>query len=65
MESINLIGAEQVQAAARQMCEAADGMRRAATIIAFENERQRLFLDDWLKQLAGAFEDHVTMLRQS
>ena len=65
MENINLIGAEQVQTAARQLREAADEMLRAANTIASENERQRAFLDDWLQRLMGAFEDHVTMLRQS
>ena len=65
MESINLIGSEQVQSASRQMREAAEEMLRAANTIASENERQRLFLDDWLQRLAAAFEDHVTLLRQS
>lgn len=65
MESINLIGSEQVQSGGRQMREAAEEMLRAANTIASENERQRLFLDDWLQRLAGAFEDHITMLRQS
>jgi len=47
------------------MREAAEEMLRAANTIASENERQRLFLDDWLQRLAAAFEDHVTLLRQS
>ena len=65
MESINLIGSEQVQSAGRQMREAAEEMLRAANTIASENERQRQFLDDWLQRLARAFEDHITMQRQS
>ncbi len=65
MEYINLVGSEQVQSAARQMSEAADSMLRAAHSIAQENEHQRRFLDDWLQRLAGTFEDHITMLRQS
>ena len=65
MESIYLVGSEQVQSAARQMSEAADQMRRAANTLSSENEFQRRFLDDWLQRLAATFEDHITMLRQS
>ena len=65
MESVLLIGSEQVQIAARQMSQAADDMLRAANIIAAENERHRLFFDDWLQRLAGVFEDHITILRES
>mgnify|MGYP001617278281 CR=1 FL=1 len=65
MDRVLLVGAEGVQSAARQLRESANDMRRAAESIASENERQRAFLDDWLQRLAGAFEDHATMLRQS
>ena len=64
-DTIHLIGAEQVQQAAHRMSHAADEMQRAASAIAESNERQRQFLDDWLQRLAGTFEDHITMLRQS
>lgn len=65
MESVILVGSEQVQTAARQMSQAADDMLRAANTIAAENERQRLFFDDWFQRLTGAFEDHITMLKES
>ena len=65
MEYIHLVGTEDVQRAARQMSEAADVMLRAANTIVGENEMHRRFLDDWLQRLAGTFEDHITMLRQS
>ncbi len=65
MESIYLVGSEQVQSAGRQMGNAADDMIRAANTIASENEQQRRFLNDWLTQFVRALEDHATVLRKS
>jgi hypothetical protein len=65
MDHINLMGSEQVERAGQMLCDGAADMLRAAQTIAEENERQRRFLDDYLLRLAGVFEDHITMLRQS
>lgn len=57
---ITLLGAEQVQSAARQMTHAADTMLRAASAIDEAISRQQRFMDDWLMR----FEAAITQSRQ-
>jgi len=45
---VTLLGAEQVQSAARQMASAADEMRRAAGSIDDSLRSHQRFLEDWL-----------------
>ena len=47
---ITLMGAEQVQSAARRMSEAADAMRSAASAMDDVFFRHQRFLDDWLQR---------------
>lgn len=49
---VTLLGAEQVQSAARQMQSAADDMKQAARSMDHTFEQQRRFLDDWLMRFA-------------
>lgn len=50
MDSIHLIGAEDVQRAGHHISVAAEQMGRAAGNIDESLERHRRFLDDWLQR---------------
>lgn len=54
MESMVLIGAEDVRAGGSSMRIAAAEMQSAANMISSELERHRIFLDDWLYRLEQA-----------
>lgn len=51
MDTITLIGAEDVRAAGRNVQGAAQEMKAAASYIEDSLERHRRFLDDWLQRL--------------
>ena len=51
MNTMHLIGAEQVSNAASTMREAADRMRNAAATFDSSLDTQRRFMDDWLQRL--------------
>lgn len=55
-EYITLLGAEQVQSAARQMQSAADDMQRAVGNLEDTLMRHRMFMAEWL----GTFEQILT-----
>lgn len=48
MESISLMGSEEVSRAGRNMVSAASDMQRAAATIDESLRRHETFLDDWL-----------------
>lgn len=50
MNTIHLIGAEDVQRAGRNIGDAAQTMRLCAAEIESSLERQRMFMDDWLRR---------------
>lgn len=49
-EYMHLVGAEQMQAAARLMDQAADRMQSAASSLDGALERHHRFMDDWLQR---------------
>lgn len=51
MESINLLGSEEVQSAANTIMSAAQEMSRAAGCLDYALLQQRQFMDDWLMRL--------------
>ena len=55
---ITLLGAEQVQAAANTMREAANEMQRAASYNDDVARQQRQFMDDWLQRFEAVLETH-------
>ncbi len=57
MNTMHLIGAEQVERASGQMTRAADDMQKAASSMAFALEQHQRFLDDWLQRLEGTLEE--------
>lgn len=56
MNTVELIGVEQVQRAARTMADAAESMSRTATNIDGSLERHQRFLDDWLTRFQEILE---------
>lgn len=58
MQSIHLIGSEDVSRAASSMREAASTMQSAASNIAYSLEQHQRFLDDWLQRLTTLLENH-------
>lgn len=56
MNSVHLIGAEEVSRAASNMRSAADEMSRAASNISHSLEMHQRFLDDWLQRLTEVME---------
>ena len=65
MEYVHLVGGEEVQRAANTMREAAELMQRAAATISESNTQHQRCMTEFIERLAGAFEDHITMLRAS
>lgn len=59
MESIHLIGAEDVSRAGYTMRDAAREMRDAANIISGALEDQRRFMEDWLTRFEQAMQPPV------
>lgn len=57
-EYMHLVGAEQVQNAARQMQSAAEETGKAAGSIAYSLEMHHRFMDDWLQRFEAALEKH-------
>ena len=55
-EYVHLIGAEQVQNAARSMQSAADTMRQAMSYHEEALRRHQSFMDDWLARLEATIE---------
>ncbi len=51
MERIILLGADKVEAAGRQIADAAERMEKAVSAFEEALERQRRFMDDWLQRL--------------
>ncbi len=51
MDSINLLGSEDVQRAALNISGAAEVMSRAAGNLELVLQRQQMFMDDWLMRL--------------
>jgi len=62
-EYITLLGAEQVQSAARTMANAADEMRHAAGNIDEALRSHQRFLDDWLIRFQQAMEQPTSKAR--
>lgn len=56
MDSIYLIGADDVRSAGNRMQAAADDMKSAANSLEFAFERQRLFMDDWLARFEAVLD---------
>ena len=56
MESIYLMGSEDVRSAANTMRSAAEEMNRAASYFQSVVEQQQRFMDDWLDRLQTAME---------
>lgn len=56
MESVHLIGAEDVRSAANTMRSAAEDMQRAASNIAHALEMHHRFMDDWLLRFQTVME---------
>lgn len=56
---VTLLGAEQVQSAARQMESAASQMSRAASEIDSALGQHRQWADDWLMRLQQVLEAHT------
>jgi hypothetical protein len=56
MESILLIGAEDVRSAANTMCSAAEDMQRAASNISHALEMHHRFMDEWLQRFQAVVE---------
>lgn len=56
MQTVHLIGAEDVSRAASTMRSAADDMRSAAGSIDSALERHQRFLDDWLQRAEALVE---------
>jgi len=50
MESMHLMGAEQIQQAANTMRNAAEEMNRAASRMEYTLQQHERFLSDWLQQ---------------
>lgn len=59
METIHLIGAEQVQSAARTMSGVADKMSQVALNLDGIFERHQRFLDDWLQRFEALMEREI------
>lgn len=55
-EYMTLLGAEQVQSAARTIESAASEMTRAASTISYALDAQQRFMDDWLQRFERAME---------
>lgn len=55
---VTLLGAEQVQSAARTISGAADQMSRAASQMEDTRRTFQSFLDDWLQQLRTTLEEN-------
>lgn len=53
---VTLMGAEQVQSAARTISAAADTMRSAASEMDSALDRHHRFMDDWLQRFQGVLE---------
>lgn len=58
METMHLIGAEDVRAAANTMRSSADEMQRAASQIDHSLAQHQRFLDDWLQRFQAVIESH-------
>lgn len=56
MNSIHLIGAEDVRRAGGSMLEAANNMQRAASHIDDSMARHQRFMEDWLMRFENALE---------
>lgn len=56
MDSIHLIGAEDIRSAGYTMQHAADSMRQAASAIEDTFQQYRRFMDDWLSRFEAALE---------
>ncbi len=56
MESIYLMGSEDVRSAANTMRSAAEEMSRAANYINESLTQQQRFMDDWLQRLQSVME---------
>jgi acyl-CoA thioesterase len=54
MNTMLLVGAEEVSRAASRMQDAAEKMTQAAASLDHSLEMQRRFMDDWLNRLADA-----------
>jgi hypothetical protein len=57
VDTIHLIGAEQVERAGYKMQEAAQEMQRAVSSLSEELHRQRMFMDEWLLHLRAIIEE--------
>ncbi len=64
METIHLIGAEDVRAAGVQIRGAADTISRAAQSIAYSNETQQQFLTQWLERFEAALAQTVNAVQE-
>ena len=62
MNTMYLVGTEEVQRAAQSMRVAADTMRAAADNLDSSLERHRQYLDEWLVRLEAAI-DRLSILR--
>lgn len=59
VESIYLIGSEQVQNAANTMRSATEGMQSAASSMSYALEQHQRFLDNWLSRLESVMSNSV------
>lgn len=58
MNTVMLIGTEQVQTAANTMRSAAEDMKQAASSMDFSLQQHRNFLDDWLQRFEQVLAEH-------
>ncbi len=58
METVHLIGSEEVGRAGRQMAEAAHTIQQAANLISESLTNHQRFFDDWLERFRNTLEDH-------
>ena len=57
MDTVLLVGAEQVQSASHTIREAAHSMKQTASHIDYLLQQQRQFLDDWLLRFENILKD--------
>jgi hypothetical protein len=64
MDSIYLMGAEDVSSAASSIRLAAEGMQSAASWMTEALQQHQRFLDDWLARFEAVLTDHAALPKE-
>lgn len=65
MQTINLLGSEEVSRAASRMASAADSIASSVSYLDSILHQHQAFLDDWLLRLDGILSDRISDFNQT